>query len=113
MFEFLNTLLSKNPAMRDLTIVIMFAAGLFANYTTMQKVSALESSSTAYPYEVISYSLAGISESGEVVGMVNKWKGDGWGAQVAAAKVLCNSEKNKLPRLLGNQGAVDFCRVSR
>jgi hypothetical protein len=110
MLELINNLLSKNPALRDLTIFAMFALSLYQSVKTER---AIEKTAYQYEYHILSYSLADVNTNEEISTMVRKWQDEGWGAQIAAAQVICVSPaRDRIVKLLGETGTSTLCRIS-
>lgn len=111
MLQLLNTLLTKNAGLREVFIVALFALSYYQNIATNQLV---KDSSYQYEYKLISYALADVNTTDEAVELARKWSRDKWGAQIAAAEILCDGPgREKLTNLIGVQGTASFCRVAR
>lgn len=110
MFESLNNLLIKNPALRDLAILILFGLSC---YQTMETNRTIERNAYQYEYHLLAYSLADVNSNSEIATMVRKWQDDGWGAQIAASQVICGSQaRYRIVNLIGESGASTLCRIA-
>lgn len=108
------TFLESKPLLRDLSIIAI--CGLtYVKVTGIGKtVDEYGKNQNAYAFEVINQSMANVSTPQEAIKLAEKWEARGWSAQLAATKVLCECDgKGGLTSLLGNQGAIDLCRVVR
>ena len=109
-FISLNTLLLKNPTIRDLMLVILFAASAYQSHQTNELV---KNTSVQYEYKMMQIAMKDLDASKDAVLLVRQWQEDKWGAQIAAVQVLCARGYDKLQGLVGAQIAASMCRIAR
>ncbi len=73
----------------------------------------IERATTEYSYNVIDYSLRDLETDGEILDEINKWKNDGWTAQVGALKTLCTVSPDRLTGLMVPNTITKVCRITR
>ncbi len=73
----------------------------------------IERATTEYSYNVIDYSLRDFETDTEILDEINKWKNDGWTAQIGALKTLCTVSPERLTGLMVPSTVTKVCRITR
>ena len=107
-FISLNALLLKNPTIRDLLLVCLFAASAFQSHETNELV---KNTSVQYEYKMMQFAMKDLDSPTGAVTLVRQWQDDKWGAQIAAVQVLCDRGYEKLTGLVGTTSASSMCRI--
>ena len=107
-FIALNALLQKYPTIRDLLLVVLFAASAYQSNQTNELVV---NTSVQYEYKMMQFAMKDLDAPNEAVTLVRQWQDDKWGAQIAAIQVLCERGYDKLTGLVGTDSASSMCRI--
>ncbi|MEQ9888853.1 hypothetical protein ABRP55_20230 [Pectobacterium zantedeschiae] len=75
--------------------------------------SRIDAAAYSYPRTVVSYGLIAAKTDDEVISTVEVWKKDAWGAQIGALRVLCDSDRNYINSLGGEDVGARICRIVR
>lgn len=73
----------------------------------------IERATTEYSYNVISYSLRELTTEEQIVEEIEKWKDDGWSAQIGGMRTLCSISPDRLTGLMTPDTVTRVCRITR
>ncbi len=107
MWEFILTPLKRKQW--GLAIVLVLS---FTSYQEFPRVKHfLFYNFDDYAYKVVAYGLSVATNSDDIGSIVEEWKKNKWGAQIAALRVLCDNDEPRLVNIMSAQQKSKVCRM--
>jgi hypothetical protein len=89
---------------------LLLLLALLVIFSLQSLNASLDEAAYAYPREVIKYGLADARSDADVLGKIQQWKHDAWGAQIGALRVLCSRDRHFVDSLT-TQSSNGICRL--
>lgn len=113
-FNILKTFLSENSKGGFFILALLVGFNIYQiEQINVNFSPVVERATTEYAYNVISYSLRDLTTEEQIVEEINKWKNDGWSAQIGGMRTLCSISPDRLTGLMTPETVTKVCRITR
>ncbi|AUG88478.1 hypothetical protein PQC39_gp114 [Vibrio phage Vp_R1] len=108
------TFLTENTKGGFLVLVALVGFNIYQiNKINIGLTPIINRATTEYAYNVISYSLRDADTEVKIINAINKWKDDGWSAQLGAMRTMCSITPDRLTGLMTPDTVTKVCRITR